>query len=130
MALPWVRLDSNLAGHDKILGLLEEKPEALAFRAAFSYVCSLGYAGGQETSGLIPFNALNFIHGNRKAAELLVQHHLWRPDPLGWRITNFEKRQQSTAMTQSIRNAQRAGAKKANCHRWHPPGCECWEVSA
>lgn len=128
MALPWVRLDTNLAAHDKILGLISEKPHG--YQAAFSYVCSLGYAGGHGTDGLIPFSALPFVHGSRKTSELLVRYHLWAPTPLGWQIRNYETRQQSSATTRAIKNAQRAGAKRANCARWHEPGCGCWEASA
>jgi len=130
MALPWVRLDSNLAAHDKILALTSEKPEAAAYRAAFSYVCSLGYAGAHGTDGLISFSALPFIHGTKKTAQLLVKHFLWEPHPLGWQIRNFATRQQSAATTQAIKNAQRVGALKANCTRWHGPGCGCWEATA
>lgn len=130
MALPWVRLDANIASHDKILALLDEKPPALAYQAAFSYVCSLGYSGGHGTDGLIDFTAVKFIHGNKKTAQLLVSHFLWRPDRLGWRIVNFDKRQQLAATTRSIKNAQRAGALKANCRRWHGDDCQCWEGAA
>lgn len=126
MALPWVRLDVNIASHDKILALLAE-PSALAYRAAFSYVCSLGYSGGHGTDGLIEFAALPFIHGNKNTSGLLVNHFLWKPDRLGWTIVNFDKRQQLTATTKAIRNAQRAGALKANCKRWHGDECNCWE---
>lgn len=127
MSLPWVRLDSNIAGNDKILALLGEKPGAGEFRAAFSYCCAIGYAGSHETSGLIKFMALPFVHGTKRSAELLVAHHLWAPDPQGWRIVNYEKRQPSAAVIQQVRNAQRAGALKANCTRWHGPDCKCWE---
>ena len=130
MALPWVRLDANIASHDKVLNLLEEKPAALAYQAAFSYVCSLGYCGGHDTDGLVPFTALGFVHGTKKTAELLVSHHLWRPDPLGWTLPKWAERQQSAAVTQSVRNAQRAGALKANCRRWHGEHCKCWEAAA
>lgn len=130
MALPWVRLDSNIAAHDKILRLLDEKPEALAYRAAFSYVCSLGYAGGHGTDGLIQFTAVAFVHGTKRTAALLVKHFLWEPTPLGWQIRNFATRQQSAATTQAIKNAQRAGALKGNCTRWHGPTCNCWEKIA
>ena len=130
MALPWVRLDANLASHDKILALLGEQPPALAYKAAFSYVCSLGYSGGHGTDGLIEFAAVPFIHGNKKTAALLVKHFLWTPDRLGWVIVNFDKRQQLSATTRAIRNAQRAGALKANCKRWHGDDCNCWEGAA
>lgn len=128
MTLPWVRLDTNLAQHDKILGVVSEKPQG--YQAAFSYVCGLGYAGAHGTDGLIPFNALPFIHATKRTAELLVQHHLWEPTPLGWQIRNFESRQQSSATTRAIKNAQRAGALKANCLRWHGAKCQCWEATA
>lgn len=127
MSLPWVRLDSNIADHDKILPLTEERN---GWQAAFSYVCSIGYAGGHETDGLIKFAALKFVHGTKRTAELLVVHHLWSPDPEGWRVVNYEKRQQLSATTKQVRNAQRAGALKANCIRWHGRDCKCWEEVA
>ena len=130
MSLPWVRLDSNLATHDKILSLLDEKPAATAYQAAFSYVCSLGYCGGHSTDGLIPFSAVPFIHGTHKTAELLVKHFLWAPDPLGWRLPHWGDRQQSDAVTKSIKNARRAAAGKGNCVRWHGPDCKCWEQAS
>jgi hypothetical protein len=128
VALPWVRVDTNLAQHDKILGLIAEKPNG--YQAAFAYVCGLGYAGGQATDGLIPFNALPFIHATKKTAELLVKHHLWEPHPLGWTVRNFDLRQQSSATSTAIKRAQAAGAQKANCRRWHGETCKCWEQKA
>lgn len=130
MALTWVRLDANIASHDKILGLLQEKPPALAYQAAFSYVCSLGYSGGHGTDGLIEFTAVPFVHGTKKTAELLVKHYLWRPDRLGWVIVNFDKRQQLTATSRQITNARRAAGSKGNCVRWHGDECGCWKESA
>jgi hypothetical protein len=54
--LPWVRLDSNLATHDKILALLSDRtaPRGDRYQAAWSYTCSMGYAGGHGTDGLPP----------------------------------------------------------------------------
>lgn len=127
MGLPWVRLDTSIASHDKMLELLDEKPPALAYQAAFSYVCSLAYCGGHGTDGLVSFTALPFVHGTRKTAELLVRHFLWRPDPLGWTVPNWATRQQSNAVSESVRNARRVGAKKGNCVRWHGTDCGCWE---
>ena len=127
--LPWVRLDANIATHDMILALLEEKP-GIAYKAAFSYVCSLGYAGGHGTDGLIEFTALKFIHGTKETALLLVKHYLWRPDRLGWRIVNFDKRQQLSADNRAISNARRAAGNKGNCIRWHGEECGCWEEAS
>lgn len=132
MSLPWVRLDSNIASHDKVLALLgdDSVSQTVRYQAAFSYICSMGYSGGHDTDGLVPFTALPFIHGNRRTSELLVKHHLWAPHPLGWHMPKWNTRQQSAAVTQSTRNAQRAGALKANCHRWHGKECKCWEQTA
>lgn len=130
MTLPWVRLDSNIASHDKVLSLLEERPPALAYQAAFSYVCSLGYCGSHGTDGMVPFGALAFIHGTRKTAELLVRNYLWTPVPEGWRIPKWDTRQQSQAVSESIRRSRRAAASKGNCMRWHGKDCKCWEEAS
>lgn len=122
--LPWVRLDSNIASHDKILRLLDRRGGKAI---AFVYVCSLGYAGGNGTDGLIPFAALPFIHGSKRDAEALVEVGLWEPHPFGWLIHNYAERQQVAATTAAIRAAQRKGALKANCTRWHGPDCRCWD---
>lgn len=132
MGLPWVRLDSNIAGHDKITDLLADDTESttIRYQAAFSYVCSFAYSGGHDTDGLIKFAALSVVHGTKKTAQLLVKNYLWTPEPLGWLVVNYDKRQQLTAKTQQIRNAQRAGALRANCVRWHGSECKCWEEAS
>ncbi|HET7386871.1 MAG TPA: hypothetical protein VFJ19_09450 [Nocardioidaceae bacterium] len=129
MSLPWVRLDSNIASHDKILSLLDD-PSPKKWQAAFSYTCSIGYCGAQGTDGLIPFGALAFVHGTKATAGLLVSHFLWRPDPLGWTVPKFLERQQSQADSQRIRNARRVASSKGNCIRWHGEHCGCWQVIA
>lgn len=124
MGLPWVRLDSNIASHDKILALLQQRNGAAA---AFSYVCSLGYAGGNGTDGRIPFAALPFIHATKRHAEMLVDVGLWDPHPAGWMVRNYGDRQQLAVVSEAIRAGQSRGALKANCTRWHGPDCKCWE---
>jgi len=125
MALPWVRLDSNIASHDKITALLMAEPRH-GWRAAFVYVCSLGHCGGHGTDGLVAFSSLPFIHADKRSAELLVQHGLWEPDPLGWRLPNWSRRQETAVTSAKKRLAQSMGALKANCVRWHGAGCGCW----
>jgi hypothetical protein len=129
MGLPWVRLDSNIAHHDKINDLLDAEPTK-GWRAAFVYVSALGYAGGHGTDGLIKFSALSSVRGTRAVAELLVRYDLWRPDPHGWRIPNWEKRQELSTTTARRSLAQSAGAQKANCKRWHGEACGCWEQAS
>lgn len=122
MSLPWVRIDTNLASHDKILSLLDatEAPPATRWRAAFSYVCSIGWSADKGTDGDIPATALPFIHGTKATARLLVAAHLWESGPDGWTIRNYADRQTTTAATE----ARRREGKRAACVRWH--GVECW----
>ena len=124
MGLPWVRLDTNIASHDKILDLIGRKNGRAT---AFTYVCSLAYSGQNGTDGHIPFAALTFVHGSKRDAEALVEVGLWEPHPTGWTIRNYDGRQQLSLVTDNIRASQRRGALKANCVRWHGPDCSCWE---
>ena len=130
MALPWVRLDSNIATHDKILDLLDDQKasKAVKYQALWSYCAALGWAGGQGTDGEIRKTALPFIHGTEQTARLLVTYRLWSETPTGWHIVNFEMRQELEAVTAGKREAQRAGAAKGNCKRWH--GDTCWRNGA
>jgi hypothetical protein len=126
MGLPWVRLDSNIASHDKILDLLgRHKQRGKA--AAFVYVCSIAYAGGNGTDGLVSFNALPFIHATKADAQALVDVGLWDPHPAGWTIRNFGDRQQLSAITDVIQAAKSRAGIKGSCIRWHGPDCHCWE---
>jgi hypothetical protein len=122
--LPWVRLDANIATHDKILHLASD-PSALRWQAAFSYVCALGWSGGQGTDGKIPSAALGIVHGNAKTARLLVKYRLWSEATAGYQIVNFAHRQQSNEATAAIKEAQSVGGKLGNCKRHH--GDLCWK---
>lgn len=124
MALPWVRLDSHIASHDKILNLVSD-PSPKRWQAAFSYVCALGWAGNQGTDGHVPINALPFVHGTTVTARLLVKYGLWDEHLTGWTIRNFAHRQQTTAVTEAKNDARRVASEKANCKRWH--GDLCWK---
>ena len=123
MTLPWVRLDSHIGSHDKVLNLLND-PSPKRWQAAFSYCCALGWSGDQGTDGKIPTVALGFIHGNASTARLLVKYRLWIEDLTGYEIVNYAERQELTVITAGKREARRVAAEKANCHRWH--GKDCW----
>lgn len=129
MSLPWVRLDSNIASHEKITRMLHTEP-VKGYRAAFVYCCSLGHCGGHGTDGLIDFTSLPFIHARKMDAEMLVRFELWTPDPLGWRLKNWALRQELSVISDMRKEAQAKGARKANCKRWHGPDCGCWEQAA
>lgn len=124
MALPWVRVDANIAMHDKILDLLERRNGRAI---AFSYICAIAYSGANGTDGHIPFRALPFIHASKKDAEALVEVELFDPHATGWTIRNYGERQQLQKVTSNVRAAQSAGAQKANCIRHHGKECGCWQ---
>jgi hypothetical protein len=124
MGLPWVRLDANIATHDKILALASD-PSALRWQAAFSYICALAWSGGHGTDGKIPSAALGIVHGNQKTARLLVKYRLWSEATAGFQIVNFERRQQVNSASEAIKTAQSQGGKRGNCLRHH--GDLCWK---
>lgn len=122
MALPWVRLDSNIASHDKVLALLSD-PSSKKWQAFTSYACALGWSGGQGTDGYVPQHALVFVHGTAATARLLVKYRLWEEGVAGWQIVNYAERQELTIVTEARAEQRKQSAEKANCTRWHGPNC-------
>lgn len=117
MGLPWFRADTNLPTHDKILELLDKSPKGKA--AGFVYFCSLAYAAGHDTSGVIKRAALPFVHGTAADAQLLAEVRLWEVIEGGWRIRNWGTRQLVGAESQAVHDSAvergRLGGKaKAN----------------
>lgn len=122
--LPWVRLESNIASHDKILELLSHRDGAKAF---VLYICALGYAGGHGTDGVIPKYALPVLHGNDRLAQMLVDGGLWEYDEQGrYQIHNFDMRQELAVITEGKRAAKSMAGKKGMCVRYHGANCGCW----
>lgn len=111
MALPWVRLDTGLPDHPKMLTLLAEKRH----RAALAYVYSLAYSGRHELDGFIPATALPFIHATKGDAVALCEIGLWHARPGGYEINDWADYQPSNEETQRRKDRARAAAMK----RWH-----------
>jgi hypothetical protein len=124
--LPWVRLDSNIASHDKVLALLAD-PSPQKWRAYALYTFGLGYSGGHGTDGFVPAFALPVLHATPQHARLLEKYHLWDEVPNGWRIRNFEERQELSIVRAAKRAAQQMGGKKGACIKHHGPKCGCWK---
>lgn len=124
MSLPWVRLDTNIASHDKILTLLSHRGGR---GIAFSYLCSIAYSGLNGTDGHIPFAALPFIHATKRDMEILVEVGLLAPNPRGWTVVNYAERQQLSAATSAISETKRRASIKGNCVRHHGEECGCWQ---
>lgn len=126
MGLPWVRMDVNIPSHDKILRLISD-PSPDRWQAVASYMFSFAWSGGAGTDGEIPPAALGMMHGNMETAALLVKYGLWDEIPGGYSIRNYAHRQELEVVTAAKRAAQRAGALKANCQRFHGKDCGCWK---
>ena len=126
MSLPWVRLDSNIASHDKVLRLLSQKD---GFRAVAIMMFAFGWSGAHGTDGHIPAVALPLIHATDKHAAMLVEVGAWEPaEDGGWLIHNWAERQELDVISEAKRAAARIRARKANCIRWHGPDCGCWKA--
>lgn len=124
MSLPWVRLDSNIYAHDKVLWLLGQRD---GFRAYAVYTFSMAYAGGHATDGHLPRHVFPVIHATEKIAQMLVEARLWEYTEGGYQIKNWDQRQELSVITEAKRRASQLGARKTNCRRWHGPECTCWK---
>lgn len=111
MAMPWIRVDSNLAGNHKVLALLEEKS---GDHAVCVYIFGLGYAMNADTAGFIPRSAIGLFHGRQRDADLLVKVRLWIELPGGWQVNDWAEYQPSSAEAQ----ARSERAKRAAAARW------------
>lgn len=129
MGLPWVRLEANIASHDKILLLLAD-PSPKKWQAAASYMFALAWSGGHGTDGFIPQVAVSDVRGTNVTARLLLKYKLWDEGLAGWWIHNYEVRQQTSEAAESKRKAQSVGGKKSACVKNHPVGCQCWKDAA
>lgn len=112
MPLPWVRLDTSMPDHPKVIELLDIHRDGRG--AAFVWLCSLAYAGKHGTDGFVPKGALGRINGRALDARLLVQVRLWAEVEGGWSINGWAEYQESTEETQK----RSEKARKAAAARW------------
>lgn len=111
MPLPWVRLDTSMPDHPKIIDLCERGDVGLA--AAFVWCCSLAYAGKHGTDGRITKSVLPRINGKAKHAQLLVAYRLWDAETYGWRIHSYEEYQMLAAAEVDMRQSASRGGRTA-----------------
>lgn len=128
MALPWVRFDTNMPNHDKILALVHD-PSPKRWQAITSYCFAIMWAGGAGTDGRIPSYALNSVHGTTTTARLLVKYGLWDELTGAWQIRNFDQRQELHIVAEAKQAARTASGRKAACIRHHGKDCGCWKVA-
>ena len=125
--LPWIRFDTTLPDHPKILTLLDRKD---GHRSAFVFCCALAYAGRHGTDGYIPTAALTRINGRKADAANLVAVGLFDPDgdDGGWHVHDYAEYQQTSEITDEVREKRRKASRKGNCVRHHGENCQCWKL--
>jgi hypothetical protein len=126
--LPWIRFDTTLPDHPKILALLDMRD---GHRSAFVFCCALAYAGRHGTDGHIPVAALSRINGRKQDAANLVAVGLFDPDvdpSGGWHVHAYAEYQQTAEVTDEVREKRRKASRKGNCVRHHGEGCQCWKL--
>lgn len=123
MALPWVRLDTGLPDHPKILALIDARKH----RAALAYVFGLAYCGRHETDGFIPRAALPFLHASTTDANALVEARLWQHAEGGYQVKDWAEYQPTSEVSRRRLDDLKRAARKGGCVKNHGPGCECWK---
>lgn len=110
--LPWIRYNTSTPSHPKMLELVaDEQWQAIAV-----WHFGLAYCGLHSMSGYIPYLALPQMHGDEKAASVLVSVGLWEVAVNGWQIHNWALANLEDA--DSIKRKERA--QRAANKRWHP----------
>lgn len=127
MGKMWVRLDTNITQHDKMLTVMANKD---GHRAAAMYMFGLAWCGLANSDGRIPAVVLPMIHGTAKHAEMLVDAGLWEADDTGYIIPNWAERQELSDITEEKHRARVANGYKGVCVRDHGPDCGCWKEKA
>jgi hypothetical protein len=111
VGLPWIRLDTDMPDHPKILGLLAEKDGKAV---AFVWLCCMAYAGKHETAGFVPREAISRVNGRPADMATLVRHGLLTECAGGWDIHGWDDYQLSS----DEHRARRERAKHAAAIRW------------
>ena len=111
--MQWVRLETGLPDHPKVLALIQAKRH----KAVMVYVLGLAYCGRHELDGYVPASALPFIHGTKADAAALVEVGMWHIAEAGWEINGWADFQP----TSTERSAAKQKAQKAAQARWQKP---------
>ena len=123
MTLAWVRLETGLPDHPKMLSLIAGKKQ----KAALAYVFGLAYCGRHELDGFIPASALPVIHATKADAMALCEIGFWHARPGGYEINDWAEYQPTNESTRMKRELLAKESAHANCVRWHGKECGCWK---
>jgi hypothetical protein len=119
MPLPWVRLDTAMPDHPKVVELVDEHGDA-GMAAAFVWVCSLAYAGKHGTDGAIRRGLLARLNGKAKHAALLVKVRLWDQVEGGWQIHNWAEYQMAANLDELLPAAARSNGGRSRMAQLSP----------
>ena len=126
MAMSWVRLDTGLPDHPKILALIEAKKH----RAALVYVFGLAYSGRHESDGYVPRAALPFLHATAQDAQALVELRLWHHTEGGYQINDWDEYQPTSEASRMRQESLKRASRKGGCIKNHGPNCGCWRLDS
>jgi hypothetical protein len=119
VALPWVRLDTAMPDHPKIVELVDEHGDA-GMAAAFVWTCSLAYSGKHGTDGQIRRGLLARLNGKAKHAALLVKVRLWDEADGGWMIHNWAEYQMAVNFDELFPPEARSNGGKSRMSKLTP----------
>lgn len=106
----WIRLQTNMFEHPKILNLKDDKQ----WRAIVAHLEAMSYTGRNALAGYVPRSAIKLLHIADCDVRRLVSEGLWKPAPGGWEIHGWSDFQ--LADEESIARSEKA--KKAAAARW------------
>jgi hypothetical protein len=123
MGLPWIRMDTSMFDHPKMLGLFDSGD----YRAVVVHLAAMAYCGKHSTSGFIPREVLRRIEGRVTEARRLVEADLWTENAGGWDINGWDeyqlsdedavKRREKAKNAAAIRWSKREAAKVSDLHK-------------
>jgi len=108
--LPWIRLQTTMFEHPKILNLKEDKQ----WRAIVAHLEAMSYTGRNALAGYVPKTAVRLLHIQPGDVNRLVSEGLWAPAPGGWQINGWNEYQ--LADEEALARSDKA--KKAAAARW------------
>lgn len=111
MGLVWIRLNTTMPDHPKVLALLDQRN---GHRAAFVWVACMCYAGKHDTGGFVPKGAIGGLAARTVDMAQLVGAGLAESVDGGWELTGWDEYQVSDATAK----ARKASARKAAEVRW------------
>jgi hypothetical protein len=60
---------------------------------------------------------------------MLVDQRLWEYAEGGWKIRNWDQRQELAIVAEMKRAGRKAAGAKGACRKWHGPQCDCWKTA-